>query len=242
MVTVASATMAGLLVATMLACTSIGDGPPTAGGAAAALCAPARQARCTCDNGLTAGFVNCNADGTGYEGRCSCEAAGFAQDGGADGTVRDSGAPRPAGPTAAERCADLTVGSSPIDLTTRNGWTATFAVDLSDAQSDTVSSFAMADGPDRVLRLRSDRAGVAYVTALGIEPPRAGNLDLILYARDTCGATKELGATSVSGSDIENYPFVSFSVQAGKDYFVFVDSRKGTGLTGINFKAELFDR
>lgn len=177
-----------------------------------------------------------------YEGRCSCEAAGFAQDGGAEGIALDARSPGAAGATAAERCADLSSGSSPVDLTTRNGWTATFTVDLSDAQSDTVSSFDQADGPDRVLRLRSDRSGVAYVTALGIEPPRTGNLDLILYARDACGATKELGATSVSGSDIENYPFLSFSVQAEKDYFVFVDSRKGTGLTAINFKAELYEQ
>lgn len=156
----------GVAVASLLACSTFRDAPQAADGGAAALCAPSRQARCTCDNGLTAGFVNCNTDGTGYEGRCSCEAAGFAQDGGAEGIALDASSPGAAGATAAERCADLSSGSSP----------------------------------------------------------------------------KELGATSVSGSDIENYPFLSFSVQAEKDYFVFVDSRKGTGLTAINFKAELYEQ
>lgn len=237
-----SIALVGLVIAGLVACSTSGDAPPPLDRGAPALCAPGRQARCTCNNGLSAGFVNCNAEGTGYEGRCSCEAGGLTPDGGSETVVPDGGAPVPAGPTAAERCTDLSSASSPIDLTTRNGWTATFAVDLVGAQSDTVSSFDLADGPDRVLRLRADRAGTAYVTVLGIEPPGTGNLDLILYARDACGATKEVGATSVKGSDIESYPFLSFPVQGGQDYFVFVDSRKGTGLTGINFKAELYDQ
>jgi hypothetical protein len=232
------------------------DGPRGTG--STALCTPSRQTRCTCNNGLVAGFGTCNDDGTAVvEGSCNCEKGEPADRETSSQEPKETGSapelppssppstpppPLPApggGPTAAERCDDLGATSVPVLLANANGWTATFSTDLSSARSDTVSSFTLADGPDRVVRLRSDLSGTARITVLGSVRDATKNTDLVLYARATCTSPSEIAKGVATESLIDQFPYLEVPIVAGEDVYLFVDSRKNTGLSVVNFKAEL---
>jgi hypothetical protein len=208
-------------------------------------CDPGVQTACSCVASATSGYRECAADGATLS-ECVCDKLPLPATDSGSAERSDAAPERPVSSGRdfiADSCALLNVpGASPFELSVTNQFLGAFNVDLRGAANDTISSGVAADGPDRVIRLRATLPGQVVITLLYADVPAgSGNSDLILYVKPTCGTAPDIASLVVAAPHNAKYPRLVFKVLANTDYFVFVDSKKGTSLGSFDFAVQLFE-